>query len=347
MFGKFRLGRGILKSKPAQLICCTRQSTKSGSIHNIHDNKNEMEIVNINSINNPFEPITVPISESSKILKHLHFTKRLDFERGLTIQEQFVKAQLEMKKIQATVNKSMKKLEVDHPGSVINPHEKMIIDNVMALKPNPVILTFEFDPVYTSGKRTNKIITKDSIRKYENFIPETEKHNPKPKFVQVQRGGQITFHGPGQMIAYLILDMVTFKNFLAKNHVAAIETAMINSLSSLPDGIDGVKLGLECKKTFNTGVWTMDNKKIASVGVHVRRSVTSHGVCINVNPDLSYLNSFIMCGLDDAKATSIKAMKPDSSVTVRDIAFKFVNEYTKLIGIDTVERIELEDLEID
>ncbi|EDO16573.1 hypothetical protein Kpol_1064p55 [Vanderwaltozyma polyspora DSM 70294] len=302
----------------------------------------------VRCISSDAKTLTHPIDNSSKVLRHLQFTKRIDYEKGLAFQEQFVRAQLDMKSLQSTIKQKLIQLEVDHPGSSINAYEKKILDNILEMKPNPVILTFEFDPVYTGGKRTKKKITQAEIEGYSNFVPEVQKSNPKPKFVQAERGGQVTFHGPGQMVAYIILDLKSFDRFVARNHVAAIEKATVNTLlnTKLKDGKE-TKLDLTSKINCNTGVWSSDDKKLASIGVHVRRSITSHGVCINVSPDLSYLNTFEMCGLPTSKASSIASEKPDADVNVQDVAVSYVNEFAKLLGIDTVERIELENLEID
>lgn len=289
---------------------------------------------------------TNPIDKSANVIRHLQFTEQLPFKKGLQIQEKFVKAQLDLKELHSKIRKSIAKLQEENPNAVLNENETRIIDSIQDMKPNPIVLTFEFEPTYTGGKRIKKSITQEQIAKYENFTPLTQVQNVKPKFVQVERGGQVTFHGPGQMVAYIILDLKSFKAFPAKCFVSSIERATINALKKTKTE-DGKKiLDLEAITTDQTGVWTTSNKKIASIGVHVRRSITSHGVAINVCPDLSYLNNFEMCGLPESTATSVQEQKAKSGVTVNDMAISFVNELAKILGIDTVERIQLKDLDV-
>lgn len=288
---------------------------------------------------------TRPIDDSAKVLRHLHFSKQLPFEKGIKIQERFVKAQLDIRELHSKVKRQIALLHQENADAMLNENESMIVDRIMDMKPNPIVLTFEFQPTYTGGKRIKKSITQEQISNYEEFCPQIQKNNMKPKFVQVERGGQVTFHGPGQVVAYIILDLKTFKDFPAKCFVSSIETATINALKNIKGHHSNDVLGLAAEKTDQTGVW-VDDKKIASIGVHVRRSITSHGVCINVCPDLSYLNSFEMCGISESLATSIQEQCPASSVTTEDVAVGFVNELAKVIGIDTVERASLEDLEL-
>lgn len=288
---------------------------------------------------------TKPIESSAKTLRHIQFTNRIPFEDGLKIQEKFVRANLDMKVLQSKIKTKLTKLQEEHVDATINENEKMIIDNILSMKPNPLVLTFEFEPTYTGGKRIKKSITESQIKAFENFVPKHQINNIKPKFVQVERGGEITFHGPGQMVAYVILDLKSFKDFPAKCLISCMETATINCLKNLKID-ESSQLNLEAKLTEKTGVWTVNNKKIASLGIHVRRSITSHGVCINVTPDLSYLNSFEMCGTSDHAATSIGNERPGIQISVQDVAISFVRELAKLLGIETVERIQSDGSDI-
>ncbi|SCW04104.1 LAFE_0H06018g1_1 [Lachancea fermentati] len=290
---------------------------------------------------------TYPIESSANVLRHLEFTKPITFEKGLRIQEKFVRAQLDMKKLKSNIDKKLIELHEQNVGSTINEHEQLILNNILEMKPNPIVLTFEFEPTYTGGKRIKKTITEEEVSKFENFVPIVQKDNPKPKFVQVERGGQVTFHGPGQMVAYIIMDLKSFHNFPAKCLVSAIENATIRTLNDVPVGEDQITLNMNAKTTEETGVWIDDHEKIASIGIHVRRSITSHGVCINVSPDLSYLNNFVMCGLPESRATSILEHNPSSAVSVHDISTTFVRELAMSLGVKKVERIQLDDLDLD
>ncbi|CDO94066.1 unnamed protein product [Kluyveromyces dobzhanskii CBS 2104] len=291
---------------------------------------------------------THPIDPSADTVRHLQFVKQVPFESGVDIQENFVRAHLDIKQLQSKIKREMTSLRNEHgPEIQLNFHEQMIIDNINQMKPNPIVLTFQFEPTYTGGKRVKRLINEEQIARFESFRPSEQADNKKPKFVQVERGGQVTFHGPGQMVAYVILDLKTFHNFPAKCLVSTIENAAMKALKNVPkfSGSDE-PLNLVSKKTDETGVWVSEDEKIASIGIHVRRSVTSHGICINVDPDLSYMNSFTMCGLSDKRSTSIREQIPDSSTSVKDVAISFVNELSKLLGISKVERVQLDDLPI-
>ncbi|CAI4645441.1 BFH_collapsed_G0037650.mRNA.1.CDS.1 [Saccharomyces cerevisiae] len=293
--------------------------------------------------------MTHPIKPSAQTLRHLQFTQRIPFQKGLEIQETLVRANLDIKDIQSKIERKLIQLDEEYKGTAtINDNEKRILDKVMAMKPNPIILTFEFEPTYTGGKRIKKTMTPDQIAAYESFIPETQKDNPRPKFVQVERGGQVTFHGPGQIVIYIVLDLKTFQSFPAKCLVSCIEQATIRTLKNTKMCDDTDKpLNLDAMTTKDTGVWVENGKKkVASVGIHVRRSITSHGVAINVNTDLSYMNSFEMCGLKNTLTTSIMEQRPDAVVNVQSVAISFVKEMTKLLGIKTLERMQIDDVNI-
>ncbi|CCD25990.2 lipoyl(octanoyl) transferase LIP2 NDAI_0G02150 [Naumovozyma dairenensis CBS 421] len=290
---------------------------------------------------------TYPIDSSARTIRHLQFIKKIPFTKGILIQEKIVRAQLDMKELQSKIKKRLNELHEEHGDSArINDNEKSIIDNILLMKPNPVVLTFEFEPTYTGGKRIKKTITQEQVDRFENFQPTTTTEDVvqplKPKFVQVERGGQITYHGPGQMVAYIILDLKTFHKFPAKCLVSTIEKATMQTLYNVKD------LHLRSQLTQNTGVWVDEDDKIASIGIHVRRSITSHGVAINVNPELLYMNSFEMCGLPNKRATSIEEQRvsSDSKIDVQDVAVEFVKSLAKLLGINKVERMQADDMPV-
>ncbi|CAI4046530.1 hypothetical protein SKDZ_12G2710 [Saccharomyces kudriavzevii ZP591] len=291
--------------------------------------------------------MTNPIKPSAQTLRHLQFTQRIPFQEGLEIQEKLVRANLDIKDIQSKIERKLIQLDEEYKGTAtINDNEKRILDKIIAMKPNPIVLTFEFEPTYTGGKRIKKTMTPNQMAAYESFIPETQKGNPKPKFFQLERGGQVTFHGPGQIVIYIILDLKTFHSFPAKCLVSCIEQATIKTLNNTKMGNGSCEpLSLNALTTKETGVWVENGKKkIASVGIHVRRSITSHGVAINVNTDLSYMNNFEMCGLKNTPTTSIKDQRPDAAVDVQSIAVSFVKELSKLLGIKTLERMQVDDI---
>ena len=149
-------------------------------------------------------------------------------------------------------------------------------------RPNTLIL-LEHPPVYTAGRRTE-----DSDRPIDGS-----------PVIEVDRGGKITFHGPGQLVGYPIvklaepIDVVEF--------VRQIEDALIAVCGEF--SITGERF------PGRSGVWVRDEKgdrKIAAIGVRVARGVTMHGFAINVSTDLSYFDRIVPCGIPDADVTSIE-----------------------------------------
>lgn len=124
-----------------------------------------------------------------------------------------------------------------------------------------------------------------------------------PEVKETLRGGQITFHGPGQLVIYPILDLKSVKSekwpkgLSARCFVNVLEEATINTLKSF--GIKGIR-------TDNPGVWVSEEKKIAALGLHLRRNITSFGVGLNIRTDLRYFDKIVACGLEGKKTTSIK-----------------------------------------
>jgi len=112
---------------------------------------------------------------------------------------------------------------------------------------------------------------------------------------RVDRGGDITFHGPGQLVGYPILDLRRWNQGPVR-YVRSLETVLIEALSTF--GIDARRVA------GRPGVW-VGRAKIAAIGVRVSRGITSHGFALNVNPDLSYFRHIIPCGLPDATITSM------------------------------------------
>ena len=115
------------------------------------------------------------------------------------------------------------------------------------------------------------------------------------------RGGDITYHGPGQIVGYPILDLREWKRDVAA-YVRAVEQALIDTLAEF--GISGGRIaGL-------TGVW-VDEKKVAAIGVHISRWITSHGFALNFTTDLSYFQYIVPCGLP-RPVTSMAALGCDA-----------------------------------
>ncbi|HEU0304825.1 MAG TPA: lipoyl(octanoyl) transferase LipB [Gaiellaceae bacterium] len=163
--------------------------------------------------------------------------------------------------------------------------------------PDTVIL-LEHPPVVTLGRRT----TDDELH-----VPE----GAEVEVVETDRGGKSTYHGPGQLVCYPILDLNRHGRDV-KRYVRDLEEALIRTLAA--HGIDGTRIeGL-------TGVWLhRPPRKIASIGVHVSRWVTTHGYALNVDLDPAPFTDWITaCGLEDAAFTTM-ARELDGTLTVDEV----------------------------
>ena len=124
-------------------------------------------------------------------------------------------------------------------------------------------------------------------------------------FHETDRGGDVTYHGPGQIVGYPILDLNTWRRDV-HHYVRALEEVLIRVLADFE--VDATRIaGL-------TGVWTVAEpaRKIAAIGVHISRWVTSHGFALNVDPDLDYFGHIVPCGLT-RPVTSMRALGSQAS----------------------------------
>ncbi len=144
------------------------------------------------------------------------------------------------------------------------------------------LLLLEHDPVFTRGRRT---------------APGELPARTDLDVVDVDRGGKLTYHGPGQLVGYGILAV---DDVLA--YVRTLERAMVRALAE--EGIDARSRSDEGRDF--TGVW-VGPRKIASIGVHVQRGVTTHGFAVNVDADLTPFTQAVACGLPDVAMTSVLA----------------------------------------
>lgn len=147
-----------------------------------------------------------------------------------------------------------------------------------------VIIVTEHNPVYTIGIRT-KNYTINEEEKLRQLGAE---------FFKTNRGGLITFHGPGQLVAYPIINLKYFEPSL-RWYVCHIEKTIINLCK---------KYGITARTTEDTGVW-VENRKICAIGIHASRYITTHGLALNCNVDLSWFDHIVPCGLEGKEVTSL------------------------------------------
>lgn len=162
-------------------------------------------------------------------------------------------------------------------------------------RPNTLLL-LEHPSVYTAGRRTD----------------EAERPADGTPVIDVDRGGRITWHGPGQLVGYPIVKLQKPTELVG--FVREIESALINVCADL--GISGVRVD------GRSGVWICDDRgerKIAAIGIRVAKGVTMHGFALNVNPNLEAFGQIVPCGISDADVTSLQ-LELGRPVTVDEVS---------------------------
>jgi lipoyl(octanoyl) transferase len=148
------------------------------------------------------------------------------------------------------------------------------------------LLLLEHFPVYTIGRggdEANLLASPDRLRQIG------------AEFHRIDRGGDVTFHGPGQLVAYPIVELrdpLDLRRYVRSLEAAVIATA--RGFGVRAERLDGL-----------TGVWVDGSRKLAAIGVRVRRGVTTHGLALNVNTDLRWFAEMIPCGIADKEVTSL------------------------------------------
>ncbi len=157
-----------------------------------------------------------------------------------------------------------------------------------------------------NGKETNLLAGEEALRRAGIAYFETD------------RGGDITYHGPGQVVGYPIFDLREWKRDVVA-YVRALEEALIGTLA-----VFGIRAG---RLEGLTGVW-VEGKKIAAIGVHISRWITSHGFALNVNTDLSYFQYIVPCGLSRPVTSMAElGVRPESRELVAALIENFSNVF--------------------
>lgn len=182
-------------------------------------------------------------------------------------------------------------------------HQKRIFDNIISQKINNrtlkkkiktenYLLIVEHKPIYTIGKsgEISNLLLDDQELKLKGI-----------DFKKINRGGDITFHGLGQIVGYPILDLDNFFTDIGL-YLRTLEEVIISTIGFF--GIKGFRIDGE------TGVWVKDElnslKKICAFGIKASRWVTMHGFALNVNTDLTYFDNIVPCGISDKGVTSLQ-----------------------------------------
>ena len=167
------------------------------------------------------------------------------------------------------------------------------------------LLLVEHPPVFTLGKNASK----------QHIINNSEDVS----IIQTDRGGNITFHGPGQLVCYPILDLNHYKRSITW-YMRELEQLIIDVL-----GECGIKAS---RKKGLTGTWVKD-KKIAALGVRISRWVTMHGFSLNINPDLNFYKNIIPCGIKEYGVTSMAKIMGNEVPSMDEVKTKMTKHFTK------------------
>ena len=191
------------------------------------------------------------------------------------------------------------------------------------IEPCGHLIFCEHTPVYTLGKSgtiDNLLVTDEELKKLDI------------EFFKINRGGDITFHGPGQITGYLILDLDDYYHDVHK-YVRDIEEAIIVFLNSF--GIKGKRI-----EEF-TGVWLEDEKgqrKICAIGVHMSRWVSLHGFALNISTNLQYFKNIIPCGIDESnKDVTNLSSELGKRISIQEAIPNLKTAFIKVFGFDLLK----------
>jgi lipoyl(octanoyl) transferase len=214
---------------------------------------------------------------------------QMDYQTAWDYQESILQENVRIKSVLRELS-----LAEENNGA---PPVSALQPQISNLKPEPstthTLLLVEHPPVYTLGKSGNM----------ENVLINEEMRTQKGiEFFRTNRGGDITFHGPGQIVGYPILDLEKFYTDIGK-YLRNIEEVIIQTLAEY--GI------IADRSPGETGVWIDPaikgkERKICAIGVRSSRWITMHGFALNVNTDLHYFNFIVPCGINNKQVTSIE-----------------------------------------
>jgi len=178
------------------------------------------------------------------------------------------------------------------------------------------LLLLEHPNTYTLGKTAHR----ENLKGSEEYLKVNN-----ISVYDIDRGGDITYHGPGQIVGYPIIDL---NNWFKDTHkyLRALEEVIIKTC---------IEYGLNCERNPKyTGVWIGD-RKIAAIGIKVSRWITMHGFAFNVNTDLNLFNGIIPCGIQDKSVTSL-SKELNSEISIQEVKDKLLNNFSNVFNYNQV-----------
>jgi len=177
-----------------------------------------------------------------------------------------------------------------------------------------IILFLEHPAVFTLGRRGGR----DYLLVGESFLEQSG-----IPLVQVERGGYVTFHGPGQLVVYTLIDLEA-RRLGVTDFVAALEEIMLQSVRAW---------GLTAQRsTANPGIW-MDRRKMGSIGIALRKGISFHGLALNINLDLTPFSWIQPCGLEGVSMTSVK-QELGKEIPMRVVRHTVKKNFQSVLGLD-------------
>jgi len=190
------------------------------------------------------------------------------------------------------------------------------------------LLLLEHPPVYTLGKsgKMEHVLINDADRERKGI-----------QFFHTNRGGDITFHGPGQLVGYPILDLEKFYTDIGR-YLRDLEEVIIRTIAEY--GIEGGRSAGETGVWIDAGIAGRE-RKICAMGVRCSRWITMHGFALNVNTDLQYFDHIIPCGIQNKQVTSIER-ELGHTVPMEEVMGKFRKHFEAVFAVKLVTAAELE-----
>ena len=193
--------------------------------------------------------------------------------------------------------------------------KKLLKDRLVNPQLGDRLILLEHPAVYTLGKAANI--------DFLNFDPATSDR----EVYRIERGGEVTYHCPGQLVAYPILNLKYYQQDLHW-YLRRLEEVVINVMRKYD--LDGYRIpGL-------TGVW-LEDKKIAAIGIKVRRWITMHGFAINVSPDLAGFQVIVPCGIKDKLVGSLVEFKP--KLTLDQVKIDVVEAFAQVFQVGIIDNL--------
>lgn len=211
--------------------------------------------------------------------------------------------------------------ELQQQGVAARSHNRKITDDTEWIHLKNYLLFCQHPHVYTLGKS-------GSVEHL--LLTEAERAEHNVEYFKINRGGDITYHGPGQIVAYPIFDLEQFFTDVHR-YVRSLEEVVIATLAEY--GIEATRI-----KGY-TGVWLegSPNRKICAIGVHMSRWVTLHGFAFNINTDLNYFKHIVPCGIDDAdKSVTSLAAELGRNVEIEEVKIKLLGHFSRIFGFEAV-----------